>query len=677
MSSPLERSIDQSLGQLQEAAGQFDDLFGQTRPGRDFEDLKWVAAPVSQNPIDRRTGQPTGQPWTMAEVWAALKPVVVRRARQLAGGAFSKSGEFDRGVFEDLIQNAALTIVQAIQNGKDEGRLGNSFVSWIDDHIRTAMQMGKSAANYFRPARGILGILDAVRDPASAAAALQAAQDRLAKAGPYGERLLQLATALNGAYQTNDLQQAKTLKVEMKKMHDEIREAEEGDRTQGAFTGLHDTISVKGRRANRDQFRAEHGRMQGMSVPGDEGGEIENPGAPHEVSHVGGLASREAARRIMDIARHGYKGPEGEIHPLEARDFRILIRLYGLSDYPGVNTFKDPEFNKETYDQVFEALSSGQSVAVQPQTLDELERLAQWINASPETQDAMHTAFSEYSSAKEGGQDPGEPVTVKVRSADPDVQEEVAFMAAMSPWARSGHPALGPKAIKQDMGWDFSDVRMNTLINQITKGVKDRPSKKGKAGWTSELGRLLGPRIAGDTAQPAVAEARERAVGVLLEFNSLINQVHRLLGLNEQEIRAVQPFHRHTLRTATRLLSESMTTGDMADGAMANPWPGHPAQGPERNGPPEARMAGTCQHAYDESGMCYHCGEADPANPPQEPAGVTGEPSMTPAARPQTPSVHLRHRAAPAPQTPKAPGTRPKPDDLNPEEEQFDRTGRY
>lgn len=548
----LERAIENSL-RLNEAKN--DDMFGETTPGKSYEDLKWIAAPTTA-PIDRRTGQSAGQPWTMNEIWAAVRPMVVHRARKLAGGGFSKSGEVDQGVFQDLVQNAALGIVQAINDGKDEGRIGNSFQTWIDNIIRSSMQVGKSAAAHFRPARGALGILEAVRDVAGAEAAIANLAPKLGATGPYQEQITQLATALRDAYASGNAPAIKKMKSDMKKLRDAISEAEESDRTQGAFTGLHDTISVRGRQEAHNKFRQEHGTTKGFTTTNSEGESMEAPDTPFEKSHVGGMATREASRRILEIALNGYTDADGISHPpLQPRDFRILVRLFGLSDYPGAGGTKDYEFNMDKYNEAITALEAGQPVSIQPMSTKELDMLAQYINADENTKAEMYDAFSEYSSALESKQDPGDPIIIKVRSNDPDAQDEIAYMNAMSPWARSGRPQLGPKAIKNDLGFDFSDVRMNTLINGIMKGVKDRPSKPGKPGWASELGRKFGNRIVGDVPEAVVESAwNDVILNVLVEFNGLFHKIYADLLTEQKEFDACRPLHQRLLRESKQII---------------------------------------------------------------------------------------------------------------------------
>lgn len=549
MSAELSRILDAALQKLTEHRDA--DMFGQTKPGKTFEDLKWTASPLS-NPIDRRTNQPTGDTWTWEEVWAALRPVVLARAKKLAGGSFSKSGEKDQSVLEDLVQEAALGIWKVLQDGKDEGRIGNSFVTWIDNTIRGSMQQGQSAAGHYRPVRGIIGTMEMVRDATGAEAVYNDVLAKEGQTGPYQPVLVKMAENLKAAYTSNDPTAIKTLKRDLKKLRDQVVEQEESERSQGAFTGLHDTISVRGRHDTHNKFRQEHGKTKGLETKSADGETMEAPDTPFEPSHVSGIGTREAARRILQIAKDGYEGPEGTIKPLEKRDFRILIRLYGLSDYPKAGSRYDPEFDIDQYNAAITAMENGESVPVQPMSTKEVQQLAQYANVDP---NAVMEAFSEYSDAKESGQDPGDPVIVKVRSNDPDVQDEVAYMRAMSPWARSGRPALGQKAIKQDLGFDFSDVRMNTLINAITKGVKDRPSKKGKPGWTSELGKMLGSRIAGDVPEPMGESAFNGVIlNVIAEFNDIVKQVFGMLLVEQSEIDACMPFRMKILREGRQIL---------------------------------------------------------------------------------------------------------------------------
>lgn len=604
MPSDLSSIIDAALQKLTEQRDA--DMFGETKPGKTFEDLKWVASPMN-NPIDRRTGQPTNNPWTGDEIWAAIRPVVVARARKLAGGAFSKSGDHDNSVFEDLVQEAGIGIWKALKDNKDEGRIGNSFVTWIDNTIRSSMQQGQSAAAYYRPVRGIIGTMEMVRDAAGADAVYNDVVSKTGQVGPYEPVLLKMAENLKNAYASNDATTIKTTKRDLKKLRDQVTEAEESERSQGAFTGLHDTISVRGRQDTHNKFRQEHGRIKGLETKTNDGETIEAPDTPFEKSHVAGIGTREAARRILEIAKNGYQGPEGTIEPLSRRDFQILIRLYGLGDYPNAGAKGDTEFSVERYNAAYQALENGEAVTVQPMNSKEVQQLAQYANVDP---NAVMEAFREYNEAKDTGQDPGEPVTVKVRSNDFDTMDEIAYMNAMTPWARSGRPALGPKAIKQDLGFDFSDVRLNTLINAITKGVKDRPSKKGKAGWTSELGKMLGPRIVGDA--PETAAMGESAlnsviINVLAEFNDIVRRVFSMLLTEQSDIDACMPFRLKILREGRQIMVDA---GLISEGGPNKVYDTEAEKG-ERPSDQEIHDAfepddvPDCEHCNDRG--CKHC----------------------------------------------------------------------
>ena len=315
MSAELSRILDAALQKLTEHRDA--DMFGQTKPGKTFEDLKWTASPLS-NPIDRRTNQPTGDTWTWEEVWAALRPVVLARAKKLAGGSFSKSGEKDQSVLEDLVQEAALGIWKVLQDGKDEGRIGNSFVTWIDNTIRGSMQQGQSAAGHYRPVRGIIGTMEMVRDATGAEAVYNDVLAKEGQTGPYQPVLVKMAENLKAAYTSNDPTAIKTLKRDLKKLRDQVVEQEESERSQGAFTGLHDTISVRGRHDTHNKFRQEHGKTKGLetkSADGETMGEImfrgnvvmkgylKNPTATAEAFkggwfHTGDLAVLEPDRYV-------------------------------------------------------------------------------------------------------------------------------------------------------------------------------------------------------------------------------------------------------------------------------------------------------------------------------------------------------------------------------------------
>lgn len=194
--------------------------FGSTKPGKTFNDLAHVHGPATANPIDDRpwvvkdqggntfgrfvkqgeaesfarsrggrvvhvpNGEKTER-WTNEEILAALKPIIIRQARQAAGHMFTghKGGHTDREAFNDLVQNAMMAVDYHLKRGGDEARMENSFLAWITPKIRSAVRHGFGGGLEVRDTIGALRKLMEVKGSKSFSKAKSVADSIIKKIG--------------------------------------------------------------------------------------------------------------------------------------------------------------------------------------------------------------------------------------------------------------------------------------------------------------------------------------------------------------------------------------------------------------------------------------------------------------------------------------------------------------
>jgi len=527
------------------------DMFGQERPGRTWEDLRWTVGPCTDNPrrvkeVDgKRVDAGPAEQWTVDEVWAAIKRIVMKIARKYTSGGWAKGKDFDEHAFDDAVQNAAMQATMVIARGDDQARIGNAFTTWLKGHIQTAIRGGVTVQGAeFKAARGLLGLLGKAKDTQDVVNHIMRIKpqdrrqhDKLYRRdnefGTFAPKLYQLGQELYEAMVSEEpdlIRQAKRhIKMEWDKM------GEEAEHFPGAASGLHDLW--KRPHSGVGHEKARELKRQSMQVKSSETGEMverDLPSQSEDETEV--AANREVIRHFLDVARYGYKGPEGEIQPLgynkqtgvtDPKKFRVLIRYAGVADYPDRgDPERDPEWNQDVHDQALQQMKEHGSIEVRPASVDEAVRLGELAGASKEEIEEIVAATSErdqeydvWDTSKDtgpgAGQDNRADIRIEVEPGNEKQMEEIANIVGYSPWVRQGCPAMTNKAIR---AWlKLSNVRVTQFLREL--GFIHRPEAPG---FLRRMGRMIGPRLTGEVPDEddeggVAEEARQRGGDLITE----------------------------------------------------------------------------------------------------------------------------------------------------------------
>lgn len=574
MSKALLQRLDKALAtipSITEAPVEYGAQFGQTREGRTLEDLRWVVGPLSDNPRrvtigagGRREDAGPAERWTMDELWAAIAPMVKRMARQMSSGGFSRSRQQDPHAFDDLVQNAAFAVLRAIERGDDEGRIGNSFTTWIRGRIRSAIRNGIMGGPEYRNSRGFLGQLidtkniEQVRAVAERIPEQYRTEGEFARDNPFGQyspMLFSHATNLINAFQVGDATAIRRAKQEIDDTREEVRQEEEQASMMGATTGLHDAISLSHSGDTRDKFRQQH-KQVGTEIQGEGGEMIERPGMPTsgppdepDSSQV----NKAIVRKALVVARKGYNGPEGKIQPLDTRSYQILIRLFGFADYPDRGTETDPEWDPNKVEEILNHFQttatnepsqdpeSGEEIppspfghiSVKPVNVFDAARLAEMSGFSREDMQEVVRAVVNH----ERGMTDDE-VELDLFPDNAQQAQQIANHLAFSNWVRAGCPELTPAEINKNsplgLNLNVSSVRINQLIDRVGKMTGPGKGKNPKVGVLRQIGNLIGAKL-----QQA---AEEEETGKVVPAESADPVAHALYSLWE-----VLDFHRNQI----------------------------------------------------------------------------------------------------------------------------------
>lgn len=495
----LER-IDNALAHLTE-----DEMFGQARPGRTYEDLKWVAGPLSENPRKvalndkgQRVDAGPAERWTMEEVWAALAPMIKSIARQYSGSEWSRGSGINRDTYNDLIQNSAVAIIRALQRGDDESRIGNQFSSWIRRWVHSAVRGGvgvdadlRRASNLLRnlasaSAKNIDKYLGQLPAQAKNPDAPELNDYKINKYGESAPMLYAFASKLKEAIATGNKKAEAAIKQEIKDKREEIRAGYTS--FGGAATGAHvgDVVKVAHSGAMRDEFRSKH-KVTGMEVNDDEGGTTENPHMPFSPDQTKEVANQEVIKKLLKYVRYGYKGPEGTVAPIDNRKYQILIRKYGVADYPGRgDPVEDPEFSVENYKKLKSEYHKTGKVVVAPVSANEATTIAEIVGMDQSEAQSLAAAAAE-------GQ--AQPVTLQ---PNPGQAQKLIHYLTYSPWVRAGCPPLDDHEINNGplgLNMNVSTVRMSQIMSTIGKPTGPTGGKNPKVGVLRQLGDMLKGKV--------------------------------------------------------------------------------------------------------------------------------------------------------------------------------------
>lgn len=177
------------------------------------------------------------------------------------------------------------------------------------------------------------------------------------------------------------------------------------------------------------------------------------------------------------------------------RDYRLLIRHFGIADYPLKGTGRDPEINQALYDELTEkfmaTIDGGIAAAVSVKPISKAEAI--WAAEVTAGTIAADTDSQEYFQAKEDLLDfYGDTNEVAIVCPNEDVAMNLASRFASSKWVRRGCPAMKPSEIDKDKElWDGTERNPDGTAVKVD----------GKAG--SKLGDLIGrPKAVGEIEKP-------------------------------------------------------------------------------------------------------------------------------------------------------------------------------
>lgn len=272
---------------------------------------------------------------------------------------------------------------------------------------------------------------------------------------------------------------------QVKELYDEYVQALQADNEellQQAIAKIDKWMHLRG---DRDAFRKSF-RRQGVEVQGASGKEIENPNMPSaEDTFDEDIENKEIVKQLIIAGLEGveFKTPEGKLIDrvqLDTRDFRILIRMFGIADYPYKgDEDRDPEIDREKlheYDRQLEATVGSNNpddgVEVKPVNTAEAHMLIDLVARQ------VSENYDEYKLNvkhlvrlyKMHG------ITYAMASND-DMVIDLAERLASSKWVRIGCPQLNSNEIQKEIFPDVSDNARTQKMKKLIGVPKDRKRK--------------------------------------------------------------------------------------------------------------------------------------------------------------------------------------------------------
>lgn len=520
--------------------------FKKPRPGRTYEDLQDTLLPATDQARSKSTGEPRER-WTEWEIINALAPIIRHDAKRYTSGSWTKQDRHSIDAFQEAVQNAALAVVNAIRRGEDKGKTGNAYTTWIRHRMLSAISGGVKQGPEIRSALGIIDKLERTAQPTVVQAQIDAVMNDPQSYGKRARDLVTASHNLMQAIQSKDKAQIANVKSQIHQLRQEIESDEPS--ILGARTGMHDVISTphsddkrirflkqlgnatsrddiinifhrapsrdlsqKARelmgafeRANfsqvgeiKDEIQAEitqrgggaeefqsNVRRTGLEVKG-EGGEMapnpDLPGAPGDFLKE--IQDKEVVNRLLTTALQGIEGPHGTIQ-LNPYELRILIRLYGLQDWPGKGTANDPEFDATKRQDIMQRLSNEEEVQVKPINRNEAGMLADLASRydpdfddpdpeEPYTQEDIEEYYDilmkQFST--EGVMD--------LENSHPEAAEQIATHLAFSPWVRAGSPEMDVGKIRKELGGPSGAQVSSARYSTIQRKMNDKLQKIGE-----------------------------------------------------------------------------------------------------------------------------------------------------------------------------------------------------
>lgn len=326
-----------------------------------YQQLQRIVAPYYSDAHDRFTKQKV-KPWTLGEIIDALMPVIKKEAWMAAKKDTGYNTARARDLYDDFIQLGALGLTKALEAGLDQGREGNSFISWAVPHIQSAIRNGVGGTGAHRSARGAINRMMSGKPKDIKAEIDRIGPEHYTKHSgimgvtddnPFGQfapDIYSIGTQLLNATDPGTKEDA------LKRL-DHLLNKIEDDETMipGSSTGASRVISTPHSGKDVEEFKKTV-RVKSMSAPtrgsGGEEGEInviDVEKAPEKGSFRQAIASSELFTKLIELARKGYPYKDfGPVYPLTIQEFRWLIRRYGIDNYPGKGTADDVEVDPVT-----------------------------------------------------------------------------------------------------------------------------------------------------------------------------------------------------------------------------------------------------------------------------------------------------------------------------------------
>lgn len=298
---------------------------------RDLETLERIAHPLVGAKLRPRgeaiTNPETGEPdrWTIGEVVEALLP----RLRQMARRELSRGGRRpDPDRIDDYVQNAALDITDALRRGRDEGRLGNSFVAWAQTIARSAISGSRSQSQAERLSSSMVNQMLAATKPKDVQVLInkiptayrqpQSGLEQHNPANPYAEHspeLWRLGSELLQALTSKDQGLIEAAKEELQRYLDSELDVSNviGSR------GDRNVIRMPHGGPGRETFKRRHGAISaGITTTSPEGQEFERAELGGAFG-PGSTESGEAIERQSSLAGLMDPGKEKTFDPFGGR----------------------------------------------------------------------------------------------------------------------------------------------------------------------------------------------------------------------------------------------------------------------------------------------------------------------------------------------------------------------
>lgn len=339
---------------------------------------------------------------------------------------------------------------------------------------------------------------------------------------------------------------------------------------------------------DRDAFRATAGRMNSLTVNAGKNGEknAESPHAPFTTDKgPEDMANTEInvalVKKLLQAGLDGKvigrrKDNNEDLKQLTTRDFRLIIRQYGISDYPHRSTPdnhdpKDPEIDRKKEEEIYDQLIAGMenpsaetAYRLQPASRAEAEYFIDYMARFAATyggnEIAQHTYEDEKANLEDYLKEKG---VILVFAKDEDDAAALATRFATSKWVRNGCPQLSLAQIHDELG--FNDKGVRTGQKTTTDAARDAMDKKFRPIAKS----MLDPKaIAREFIGKLMAARNANEVKAILPLSVNIEDADYMNELREEYFLALKDGNK---RKMGRLKDEMWQYAEELKGVSADP----------------------------------------------------------------------------------------------------------